>query len=467
MSDIDTSLWGNPGHLWYLEQELRAQHPKDQLYILTATRNAGSFTYDGIETGGERVTAEIEETLEELQRQGQDIKKISIIGYSLGGLVARYAAGLLFSKGWFDKLQPVNFTTFASPHLGVRSPLLGFHNHIWNVVGARTLSMSGRQLFTIDRFRDTGRPLLSVMADPNSIFVRALSSFKNRSLYANIINDRSVVYYSAGISRIDPFVNMREIKLNYVPEYSPVILDHSNMVSRRDETEPLPAFRERLMQQTTSHLAKLPTYLFIAVFVPIGIILYLTSALVQNFRSAQRIRDHESGSTTYRVKLLMNDMRRTAEEVFEGVNNTHDLEYLPENPSSSPRPKHGRKSSLSAMLSEKVNLPDEEAPQNSDDNDTDANSEDSTEYTPLIKKEIAKTKASKSEIGTAAEFPTLALTKEQFAMIDSLDAVGFKKYPVHISSATHAHAAIIMRMDKESFKEGKVVAKHWLERFEL
>lgn len=70
-------------------------------------RNAGSFTYDGIELGGERVTNEIEERLEELAREGHDIKRISIVGYSLGGLIARYAIGLLYSKGVFEKIEPV------------------------------------------------------------------------------------------------------------------------------------------------------------------------------------------------------------------------------------------------------------------------------------------------------------------------------------------------------------------------
>ncbi len=209
-------LWGNPSHLSYLAAALREKYPADRLHILVAKRNSGSFTYDGVELGGERVAQEIEDTLEELGRSGQEIKKLSIVGYSLGGLVARYAVGLLHSKGWFDKIEPVNFTTFATPHLGVRTPLLGFHNHLWNVLGARTLSMSGRQLFTIDSFRGTGRPLLSVLADRDSIFIRALSKFKNRVLYTNIVNDRSAVYYTTGVSRIDPFTKPDAVKINYL-----------------------------------------------------------------------------------------------------------------------------------------------------------------------------------------------------------------------------------------------------------
>lgn len=135
---------------------LRERFPEDKLHILIAKRNAGSFTYDGINTGSERVTDEVEHKLEELAKSGHDIKKISVISYSLGGLIARYAIGLLYYKGIFKKIQLVNFTTFATPHLSVRTPLNGYHSHIWNVLGARTLSMSSRQLFRINKFRDTG-----------------------------------------------------------------------------------------------------------------------------------------------------------------------------------------------------------------------------------------------------------------------------------------------------------------------
>lgn len=107
----------------YVEKSLRNKHPEEKLHILTAKGNSGSFTYDGIELGAERVTHEVEDTLEELKRQGKEIKKLSVVGYSLGGLVARYVVGLLYSNGWFSKLEPVNFTTFATPHLGVRTPL--------------------------------------------------------------------------------------------------------------------------------------------------------------------------------------------------------------------------------------------------------------------------------------------------------------------------------------------------------
>ena len=86
---------------------LRAKHPVENLHILVAKRNSGSFTYDGIELGGERVCQEIEEEVEKLARAGQGIKRFSLVGYSLGGLVARYAIGLLESKGFFEKINAV------------------------------------------------------------------------------------------------------------------------------------------------------------------------------------------------------------------------------------------------------------------------------------------------------------------------------------------------------------------------
>lgn len=104
---ISRRLWGNPNHLKAVATALRAKHPEDSLYILVAKRNTGNFTYDGIELGGERVCQEIEEEVEKLAAAGQTIKRFSVVGYSLGGLVGRYAVGLLENKGFFKNIKPV------------------------------------------------------------------------------------------------------------------------------------------------------------------------------------------------------------------------------------------------------------------------------------------------------------------------------------------------------------------------
>ncbi|KAI4608134.1 hypothetical protein J4E83_009317 [Alternaria metachromatica] len=423
-------LWGKPEHLKYVSTTLGERYPEDKLHILVAKRNAGSFTYDGIDTGGERVAEEVERKLEELAEAGHDITKISVVGYSLGGLIARYAIGLLFHRGIFEKIQPVNFTTFATPHLGVRTPLKGYHSHIWNVLGARTLSMSGRQLFGVDKFRDTDRSLLAVLADPESIFIRGLAQFKHRSLYANVVNDRTVTYYTAGISQTDPFVDPDDIKINYIPDYEDVIVDGQHPVSHKEPEEP-PALSQRLVQGTWTILGRTGIVAALTVLVPIGVSAFLINSAFQSIRSQQRIRLHEEGRSgidyaRYRIPLMINAVRREAEGMYENANHVQSQEYLSESyehvGSASPRKDESR-------------------------SDVDSIQEQKEAATPT--------------------FPTLALTQEQFGMIEALDNVGFTKHPVYIHNHRHSHAAIVVRMNKPSFNEGKVVIKHWLDNFEL
>jgi hypothetical protein len=79
-----------------------------------------------------------------------------------GGLVSRYVVGLLYAKGVFESTTPINFTTFASPHLGIRHVNSGLFHNIANYLGPRLLSASGRQMFIADR---NPKPLLVRMTE--------------------------------------------------------------------------------------------------------------------------------------------------------------------------------------------------------------------------------------------------------------------------------------------------------------
>lgn len=400
-----------------------------------AKTNSGTFTYDGIETGAERVTQEIETCLKDL---GTTVQKLSIIGYSLGGLVARYAIGLLYSRGWFDKIQPVNFTTFATPHLGVRTPLRGYHSRLWNAFGSRTLSKSGRQLFTIDSFRDTGRPILVVLADPDSIFVRALSLFKHRTLYANIINDRSAPYYTTAITYTDPYVDLGTLNISYLERYSPIILDPAEPASRKPVEAPLPFFT-RISNSTQALAARIPLYTLLLILIPIGSLVWTVNSGIQSFRSSKRIRLHEQGKATsgyssYRIPLLVSEnAQNAANGAFENLNRVQSQEYLSQD-------------SEEIISAEK----DENSPEKS-----------------LLERRISGGEL-KRMTSRKSDYPILALSQEQFLMIRNLDEVGWRKYLVHIHNVGHTHAAIIVRSAKPSFDEGKVVVRHWLdEEFEI
>jgi len=390
------------------------------------------------------VAKEIEETLDELGREGYRIKKFSVVGYSLGGLVARYAIGLLYHKGYFEKLTPVNFTTFASPYLGVRTPLNGYSNHVWNVLGARTLSTSGRQLFMIDNFRDTGRPLLDVLADPDSIFIHGLAQFQNRVLYTNIVNDRSAVYYTTGISKIDPYTGLDKLDLKYIKGYEPVLLDPDHPYDLRQDAD-LPSFYQRFTGGSQTFLKRAPILLALAIVIPIATMAFLINSSIQTIRSRRRIQLHETdhegrGFGMYRIPYMMQDMRAGLEDAFENVNSAQQQEYLPdgseEMAETGSAPSSPMLTSAESLLTEK--------------SDSDS---------------LRKVSTQKERI---PEFSTLALTPAQFAMIKALDDVGFRKYPVYIHNSSHSHAAIIVRSARGAFDEGKLVVKHWLtEEFKI
>lgn len=403
-----------------IARSLRAKHDPDSLYLLLTKRNSGSFTYDGIERGGERVCAEIEEEMKAIESNGGKITKLSVVGYSLGGLVSRYAVGLLYAKGILDKVECMNFTTFASPHLGVRTPLKGWHNHIWNVLGARTLSMSGRQLFTIDDFRGTGRPLLSVLADPSSIFMSGLRKFKRRTLYNNVVNDRSAVYYTTGIHKTDPFTNLENIKVKYVKGYENVILDPVNPVTPHLKPR-APLSVSSITESGMVWLRSVPFLLAVAVVVPIGVVGYLLNSVVQNVRSAGRIKQHESGEgginvEDYRFPLLIKEIREEMEHAFETLNSSQNQEYLAS----------GDEDNAGMAVEQRTRM------------------------------------ARERRLSLPAQ-PTLALTPAQFEMVDGLNSLGWRKYAVWIHKARHSHAVIILRMERKGFDEGHIVLKHFVD----
>jgi len=96
-----------------MADELRKKHPEENLHILVAKRNSGSFTYDGIELGGERVCQEIIEEIEKLAREGQQIKRLSLVGYSLGGLVGMHIFSFLIGR-----TKGLETSSQACPRLG-------------------------------------------------------------------------------------------------------------------------------------------------------------------------------------------------------------------------------------------------------------------------------------------------------------------------------------------------------------
>lgn len=431
-------LWGNPKHLNHLRDTLEQKYSTDQLHILVAKSNADSFTYDGINVGGERITNEIEQEIRDLSQKGTVITRISMVGYSLGGLVARYSIGLLYKNGVFDEVEPVNFTTFATPHLGVRSPTTGTFSYLFNVLGPRTLSASGQQMFLSDTFQDTGRPLLSLLAEPNSIFMKGLALFKNKSVYANVINDRSVPYFTSCISETDPYTNMEKVDVHYLHDdvnlEDPVLLDPENPVTPVSTPKPPPTF----IQALQTFKSNLPFYALATTLFPVVITGFVASSIWSTYQSAKRVQLHEAGKAgislgRYRMPLL-EDAEAVQSRMASQLANTQQEEYLPTPPPES-----------AASSTESVSSID---------------AEKKTSWKGLCNK-------SKKRQRSSSMFPVLNLRPEQFEMIEHLDALGITKYPVYIKNVRHTHAAIVVRTARTSSAGGKVVSAHWAREFEV
>lgn len=277
--------------------------------------------------------------------------------------------------------------------------------------------MSGRQLFTIDNFRDTGRPLLAVLADPKSIFMSGLRKFKRHTLYTNIVNDRSAVYYTTGIQKTDPFTDMENVRAHFLKGYEDVILDPRNPVVPAMKMSTPKSFSS-VSKSSLKWVKRIPFMLTVAVFVPIGIVAFLMNSVVQTIRSSSRIKLHETGKAglnveEYRMPVWMKEIREEVENAYEVLNASQNQEYLA-----------------------------------TEDEDEGMNVEEQR----VLRRE--------RRMSIPAQ-PTLALAPYQFEMIDSLDTLGWRKYPVWIHNNRHSHAALIVRMDKESFNEGYLVLGHF------
>jgi hypothetical protein len=287
----------------------------------------------------------------------------------------------------------------------------------------------------IDNFRDTGRPLLAVLADPNSIFIRGLKRFRRRSLYTNIVNDLTATFYTTSISKIDPFVDLNNVKLNYLEHYEDVILDGENSVLPTEKVQL--TFHRQFTHKVSNIISNLPLFVAMIFLIPIGTLAFLINSGIQTISSSRRIRLHESGQagidlSSYRMPFLT-DIREAVEDVYENLNNFQNQEYL------------------------SVDIDDVETLQG-----------DSIAHEESSMAKGGTERSSFSDVPMKAnphhvEAPILALTSDQFAMIRILDSVGWRKHPVHIHKVRHSHAAIIVRMDKPGFSEGYVVLRHWLE----
>ncbi|KAH0941900.1 hypothetical protein HID58_001537 [Brassica napus] len=209
--------------------------------------NSATLTFDGVDMMGERLANEVLSVIK--NRNG--LKKISFVAHSLGGLVARYAVGKLYEQsgeanssdspskaksGEIAGLEPMNFITFATPHLGSRGhrqfPILcglPFLERTASQTAHLAAGRTGKHLFLVDN-DDGNLPLLIRMATDsfNFKFISALNAFKRRVAYANVNFDYMVGWRTSSIRRPNelPKPNLLATDPNY-PHI--VYVEHGNV----------------------------------------------------------------------------------------------------------------------------------------------------------------------------------------------------------------------------------------------
>ncbi|PKA51650.1 hypothetical protein AXF42_Ash003017 [Apostasia shenzhenica] len=214
-------ILASPSDWTYAETELKKKLGSTFL-IYASSSNSYAKTFSGIDGAGRRLADEVLNVV----KNTESLRKISFLAHSLGGLFARYAIGVLYSsntpdaspdenlsnsENWspdksqcsskFGKiagLEPINFITLATPHLGVRGRkqlpfLLGVPvlEKLAAPLAPIFTGQTGRQLFLTDGKPDKPPLLLRMTSDhENMKFISALTAFRSRVLYANVSYDR-------------------------------------------------------------------------------------------------------------------------------------------------------------------------------------------------------------------------------------------------------------------------------------
>jgi hypothetical protein len=198
--------------------------------IHASTANTRTATYDGIDVCGQRLADEVRA----VASRHPSLQRVTFVAHSMGGLMARFAAGALFDPRTrlVAGLEPCHFLTLATPHMGcdaegvAQVPFVGWASKVLPAPGVAVLKgisapvaaalfrRTGSQFFLEDGGGaagggggagggETDLPLLARLArdDPSRglFFLSALASFRTRTAYANVSGDHLVGWANASL----------------------------------------------------------------------------------------------------------------------------------------------------------------------------------------------------------------------------------------------------------------------------
>ena len=491
----------------YLEsqiQQIKSVNKEENIITYKTNSHGGFLTYDGIDVNGKRIANEITAETDKLTNNGNRVKKFSILGYSLGGLISRYAIGVLYYEGYFEKALPVNFITFCTPHVGAIKPYRSFLAKMFNGFLSYFLAHSGAQMFLKDKQpvkseyggnNDLHLPLLVWMAEPSSTFYVALSKFKHRMVYANAIGDKRAGFFTAAIATMDPFSSMVDRNVSaydfeYVEGYEPTVIDFTKPISfsRIDETNTTPVYSIWsiivkwvkllvgiilvtplwglwFLYKTISERIKLNKR--VSLFFNETSLLYLYSypdhifdditsedetPQPKNEKSELELNDKEGPheSFIYSLEKELGEQVRDqtdifVDSIFDAANSQSYEEY---------------EYSISSRKRKRKNK-DKPAPKSDNEFSSTINEMENLNESsdPLLSQSKLVTLK-----GKKIDDFRLKLSSNELYIIHKLNKLDWEKYPVIIRKTKLTHSAAIVRQDEPAFEEGKTVVRHFVEQ---
>ncbi|KAF9365995.1 hypothetical protein BGX34_007046 [Mortierella sp. NVP85] len=496
-------LWGNVGHVRFIAEQFK-QRLGDRILVYRAQANESGFTYDGVDVCGQRLVQEIYNVIKVIEDGGNveemkgqkskwqkgdakakkapsndldaeatntttKVTQLSYLGYSLGGLIGRFAIGMLEIDGFFDPveqggrgIEPMYFVTMATPHLGTRQPSRSRWSRAFNYLCARMLSRTGEQLQLVDNYIG-GKPILLVMSEPSSVFIRALTRFKRRSVYCNIRNDRSVPFWTASFSDADPFKDLNSMEIQYNSGYSSLIESFEQQdlddVSRR-KREREEALKSASLKVRIAHRLKAIPWKKYAIFglfgpflLPIWLVVVSSTISVQGLNSRRRIRP---------IIRFNEELQRMRDEtVIMRISTIADhsetsatrQEGQPEEDEDQPRDRHYEDPTIQSIVH--VHSVPQDTP-----------TESSVTLTPPepSTSPIKGTKPASLSYPHLKTIRQLSLLPVQIEMSKNLNQLKWRKNIIHIE-ALNAHASIVVRESRFSHHGGVAAVQHAVDMF--
>lgn len=471
----------------YIEKEIYEQGSceNEELFCYKTGTHSSFLTYDGIDVNGKRISDEILEETDKINKNGNKVVKFSIVGFSIGGLISRYAIGILLYQDYFKDIIPVNFVTFCTPHVGVLRFGSSFMVRQFNKIVPAMLANTGYQIFLQDKTtigsistQDNTRqlPLLVWMSEPNSIFYKALSIFRHKTLYANIINDKRTQWFTSAIMDTDPFrsASNNDAKLfefEYEKGFEPTVINIRKpfKINKKNEGNINSSGESSLVKYARITLKVISSFSVMVVSMTVKGVAFGILTLIERIKLSKRLSvffrdisfnhlylydepsslsveeqmteapdDEDTDTFANMIEKKLSDQVIDSTDVFA---NTLYSSFDPE--------EEYLHAAGDLLLSEKDNL----------------SATTLTNSKPVNSKDMFVYSNGKDLFNTNKESVIqfkLDISPAQARIIRNLNTLGWQKFPLVIRNVDSTHSVAIYRQPGERFKEGKASVRHFV-----